>query len=90
MDTNDKHEMSPAERRHRAAARRRRQEELKRRKRRRALLIVAMILVAVAIVGGILFAVSKLMGGKSSATIPAQGSNYVIVLIRATAARIPV
>ena len=80
MDTNDKHEMSPAERRHRAATRRRRQEELKRRKRRRALLIVAMILVAVAIVGGILFAVSKLMSGKSSATIPAQGSNYVIVL----------
>ena len=45
MDTNDKNEMSPAERRHRAAARKRRQEEMKRRKCRRALLFVVMILV---------------------------------------------
>ncbi len=80
MDTNDKYEMSPAERRHRQAARRRRMEERKRRKRRRALVIFLMLLILAAIVGGIVFGVSKLTAGKSSTKISAKGSTYVIAL----------
>lgn len=80
MDTNDKNEMSPAERRHRAAARKRRQEEMKRRKCRRALLFVVMILVVAVIAGGIIVAVSKFTGGGSGVKISAQGSTYVIAI----------
>ena len=80
MDTNDKNEMSPAERRRRAAARKRRQEEIKRRKCRRALLFVVIILVVAAIAGGIIFAVSKFTGGGSGVKISAQGSTYVIAI----------
>ena len=80
MDTNDKNEMSPAERRHRAAARKRRQEEMKRRKCRRALLFVVMILIVAVIAGGIIVAVSKFTGGGSGVKISAQGSTYVIAI----------
>ena len=80
MDTNDKHEMSPAERRHRAAARKRRQEEMKRRKCRRALLFVVIILVVAVIAGSIIVAVSKFTGGGSGVKISAQGSTYVIAI----------
>lgn len=80
MDTNDKHELSPAERRHRAAARRRRQEEKKRQKRRRAILTVVGILAAAAVIGLIVFAVVKYMGGGADAKISAKGSTYVIAI----------
>ncbi len=80
MDTNDKYEMSPAERRRKAAARKRRQQEMKRRKRRRALLILVMILLLAAIIGGAVFAITKLLSGSGSTTISAKGSTYVIAI----------
>ncbi|MBC5659783.1 N-acetylmuramoyl-L-alanine amidase [Anaerosacchariphilus sp. NSJ-68] len=79
MDTNDKHELSPAERKRKMAARRRHQEELKRRKRRRALVIVLLVILAAALIAGIVFAVRKLTAG-GSAEIAAKGDTFVIAI----------
>lgn len=80
MGTNDKNEMSPAERRQKAAARKRRQQEQKRRKRRRAVLTVIGILAAAVVIGALVIVIMNYMGDGSNTKIDAKGSTYVIAI----------
>ena len=80
MGTNDKNEMSPAERRRKAAARKRRQQELKRRKRRRAVLTVIGILAAAVVIGALVIVIMNYMGDGSNTKIDGKGSTYVIAI----------
>ena len=82
MEQNErKRALSPEEqeRRRRMAARRRRQKELERRKRKRLLLLIGMGVLAIAVVGLIIFMITKFVSGGSK-TIASKSGTFVIAI----------
>lgn len=79
METNEKRELTPEERQRRREARRRREAEKKRKQQNRMLVIGGLILAAIALIGLIIFVVTRLVNS-GPAAITAKGENFVIAI----------
>lgn len=79
MDTKEKNQLTPEQRRRRAELRKRKQRELQRKKRRKKLLIGAGIAAGILILIVGVFLVIQLLAGRP-AEISAKGENFVIAL----------
>lgn len=80
MDTNEKQQLSPAERRRRMERRKQREKERRRKKRRKRILIGIGIAAAVALMVFIVWFVSNLVSGGADKRISAKGDTFVIAL----------
>lgn len=79
MDTKEKNQLTPEQRRRRAELRKRKQREQQRKKRRKKLLIGAGIAVCVLVLAFSIFQVIQFIGNGSE-TISARGETFVIAL----------
>jgi len=79
METNEKKELTPEERQRRREARKKREAELKKKKQKRFMIIAGLVLAAAALIGLVLFVISRLVNS-GPAEISAQGSNFVIAI----------
>ncbi len=79
MDTNEKRQLTPEQRRRRMEIRKRKQKELQRRRRQKKILIGAGIAVFVLVLAFVIFQVVKFTGSGSS-YISARGETFVIAL----------
>ncbi len=84
MDTKEKEKkpLTPAERRRREEIRQKRIKKRRQKKILRAAVLIGLALVAIAVLGGIIYGISRLAKsmGKGEAMVEAQGDNFVIAL----------